>query len=99
MKCVTVQWVPIALLSIFSLAVGVARNTQTEYASPEELALAPDGRLLYVTCSDSNEVAFVDTYANRVVARVRVGRKPRGIAIDPQAGRIYVYELLGRHCQ
>ena len=56
------------------------------YLSPIEMALSPDGRLLYVVCQDSDEVRVVEAKSGKVVGSVAVGHIPRGIDL-PCFGR------------
>ena len=60
------------------------------YLSPIEMALSPDGRMLYVVCEGSDEVRVVDTQSGKVVTSVSVGHVPRGIAMSPDGHRLYV---------
>src|SRR5579859_7375776 len=61
----------------------VLARSQTEinerYLSPIEMALSPDGRLLYVVCQGSDELRVVDAITHKVVGIAPVGRAPRGI--------------------
>src|SRR6202142_4463237 len=60
------------------------------YLSPIEMALSPDGRLLYVVCQDSDEVRVVDAQTGRVVNTIPVGHIPRGIAGSIDGRKLYV---------
>ena len=60
------------------------------YKSPDDLALSPDGKRLYVVCSGSDEVLAVDTDSHTVVGHAHVGHVPRGIAVAPDGKRLYV---------
>jgi len=89
------QIVPIALLILVAVAAKpAARQAENgaaqRYLSPLEMALSPDGRLLYVVCQASDELRVVATRSGEVVHQVPVGRMPRGIALSPDGGRIYV---------
>src|SRR5438132_5602524 len=44
----------------------------------------------YVTNASSNNVSVIDTASNTVVATVRVGSGPSGVAITPDGTRAYV---------
>jgi YVTN family beta-propeller protein len=43
-----------------------------------------------VVCQDSDLVLAVDTRSQKVVERVKVGRKPAGIAVSPDGKKLYV---------
>ncbi len=60
------------------------------YLSPIEMALSPDGRLLYVVCQASDELRVVDLESGKVVSTVPVGHVPRGIALPRDGRQIYV---------
>jgi len=54
------------------------------FASPHALQLhfeAPDGRKLYTANGLSNDVTVVDTVTNKVVATIKAGDGPWGIAL------------------
>ena len=61
-----------------------------QYLSPVALQISHDGQWLYVVCEDSDEMLVVDTRAGRVVRRVEVGKRPKGIAISPDGKTLYV---------
>jgi YVTN family beta-propeller protein len=60
------------------------------YLSPVEIAVSPDGRLLYVLCQDSDELRVIEEASGKVVKSVPVGREPRGIAITRRGDTLYV---------
>ncbi len=76
--------------AIWGLILVAAAAGQTRYLSPDDLALSPDGKRLYVVCSGSDEVLVVDTASRAVAGRVAVGKVPRGIALAPDGKRFYV---------
>jgi YVTN family beta-propeller protein len=87
----------VAIFAVVLLAIAAkpeprqsASARKERYLSPIEMALSPDGRLLYVVCQDSDEVRVVDAQTNKVVGIVPVGRTPRGIALSPDGRQLYV---------
>jgi YVTN family beta-propeller protein len=60
------------------------------YLSPVELKFSPDGQRLYVVCEGNGSVLAVDARTRQVVARAKVGAKPRGLALSPDGGTLYV---------
>ena len=60
------------------------------YLSPLEMAVSPDGRILYVVCQDSDEVRVVDSESGKIEHTIAVGHVPRGIALSPDDSRLYV---------
>jgi len=87
---VTVMFM-VALLAIAARpASPQSTPIKQRYLSPIEMAISPDGRLLYVVCQDSNEVRIIDTPSGSVAAAVSVGHVPRGIAMSPDGRKLYV---------
>jgi YVTN family beta-propeller protein len=66
------------------------------YKTPVNIALAPDGRLLYVTCEHSDSLVVVDVESSAVVCEVAVGRRPHGVAIAPDGATVYVSNRFSR---
>jgi YVTN family beta-propeller protein len=60
------------------------------HPSPEGLAMAPDGRRLYVALPDVDRVVEVDTSSLRVVRSVDVPGTPTGLALDAEGATLYV---------
>ena len=56
---------------------------EPKYLTPVELKLSPDGKTIYVVCKDSDSVLAVTLPDGKVKARVKVGHKPKGIALSP----------------
>lgn len=65
-----------------------------QYKTPQNLALRPDGKELYVTCESSHSVVVIDTLTNRNIAEIPVGRHPIDVAFDPDGARAYVTNWL-----
>lgn len=65
-------------------------------AVPKFLEVSPDGSTLVVTNWCGFDVSFIDTATDTEVARVDVGRHPRGVAIDKDSEVVYV-TVMGEH--
>ncbi len=65
-------------------------DVKNRYPSPDDLAVSPDGKRLFVVCSGTDELVAVDPLAKSVAGRVPVGRVPRGVAVSPDGTRLYV---------
>ncbi len=65
-------------------------TAEPEYLTPVELKLSRDGSKAYVVCGDDDSLLEVDLRARQVIARVKVGHKPKGVAISPDGKAIYV---------
>ncbi len=57
---------------------------------PYGVAVAPDGRRVYVTITGDNIVSVIDTTLMTVTASVPVGQMPKGVAISPGGSVVYV---------
>jgi YVTN family beta-propeller protein len=88
------------LLGIVSVALlGIAAHPaprqsaptpKQRYLSPLEIAITPDGRLLYVVCQDSDEVRVVEAASGKLVKAVPVGHVPRAIVLSPDAHTLFI---------
>jgi YVTN family beta-propeller protein len=57
---------------------------------PSIVAVAPNGRRVYVTNYDSGSVSVIDADSNTVTATVPVGNGPSDVVVSPDGHRIYV---------
>jgi YVTN family beta-propeller protein len=73
-----------------SLRAAPAEKLESRYLTPVALQFSNDGQRLYVVCQDSDLLLAVDTRTRQVVERVRVGRKPAGVALSPDGRTLYV---------
>jgi YVTN family beta-propeller protein len=65
-------------------------------AVPKFMAVSPDGSTLVVSNWCGFDVSFIDIATDTEVARVDVGRHPRGVAIDKDSQVAYV-TVMGEH--
>ncbi|MGD0923427.1 MAG: beta-propeller fold lactonase family protein [Terriglobia bacterium] len=70
--------------------IAPAQAAEPGYLNPLELQFSPDGQRLYVVCEGNDSVLAVDVRSGRVVAQVKVGHKPKGIALAPNGKTLYV---------
>ena len=59
---------------------------------PQGGVLSRDGKLLYLTCTNANQIAIVDTAQLKVTGHITTGKGPARIALTPD-GRTLVYNL------
>jgi YVTN family beta-propeller protein len=64
------------------------------YKNPLNLAISPDGRLVFVTCEAGNSVAVVDVARRLKVAEIAVGGQPMDVAFRPDGKVAYVSNRL-----
>ena len=69
---------------------GLVTAVDTQYKSPINLTISPDGARLYVVCENSDSVQVVATDSQQVEAEIPVGRRPYAAALSPDGGRLYV---------
>ena len=57
---------------------------------PFDIAVAPDGKLVYLTNGKDNTVSIISTASLSVVKAVQVDKYPGGLAISPDGNFVYV---------
>ncbi len=61
-----------------------------DYLSPLKVKVAPDGKTLFVTAHESDQLIIVDTQSGKVKSRIRTGDWPHSIALDNKGEYAYV---------
>ena len=64
-------------------------------STPNNLALCPDERRLYVTLGDMNSVAVIDLKAGRLIGYIPVGWNPTAVVVSPDTKRLFVANAKG----
>src|SRR5205814_1306675 len=59
-------------------------------AQPEGVTVAPDGRAIYVTSEEDNEVDIIDALTFKLLARPAVAARPRAVAFARDGKRAFV---------
>jgi PQQ-dependent catabolism-associated beta-propeller protein len=59
-------------------------------SDPEQFALSPDGKRLFVANEDSAQTSVIDVENGTIVARIQVGREPEGVAVSPNGQWVLV---------
>ncbi|MBL8231476.1 MAG: hypothetical protein JNL98_23475 [Bryobacterales bacterium] len=54
------------------------------------VVVAPNGQRAYATTTKTGQVSVVNTVAGAVIANLRVGNSPTGLALTPDGARLYV---------
>ncbi len=65
-----------------------------QYKTPLNLALAPNGREIYIACEASHSVIVVDTETKKKIAEIPVGSHPHDVTFSPDGSRAYVSNRL-----
>src|SRR5262249_46407204 len=66
------------------------KNNKGEFAFPAGIAVAPDGKRLYVAENLTNKVAVVDLANNQVIVKIEVGEYPYDCLVSNDGKRLYV---------
>ncbi|MFZ0961062.1 MAG: hypothetical protein WAO35_09165 [Terriglobia bacterium] len=64
--------------------------SEPAYLTPVEIKLSTDGRRLFIVCEEGDSLLAVDTQTRQVVAKAKVGHKPKGLALSPDGKTLYV---------
>lgn len=62
----------------------------TNYLTPVEAKFSRDGAKLYIVCEDDDSLLVLDVRTQRVVGKVKVGHKPKDVAVSPDEKTLYV---------
>jgi len=63
---------------------------QGNYLTPVEAKFSPDGTNLYIVCEDDDSLLELDVRTQRVARKVKVGHKPKDVAVSPDGKTLYV---------
>jgi YVTN family beta-propeller protein len=73
-----------------SLPLGFALVTACVALVPVRQIAAQQGQLVWVSLEENGEVVSIDVAAAKVVDRIPVGKRPRGIKVSPDGKMLYV---------
>lgn len=59
-------------------------------SDPEQFALSPDGKRLFVANEDAATMSVVDVHTGTIIGRVPVGLEPEGVAVTPDGRWVLV---------
>jgi YVTN family beta-propeller protein len=79
-----------AEMSVLDLEAGKILRRVKVGNEPEGVTVRPDGKVVYVTCEEDNQVVAVDTSSFEVVARIETGARPRAIAFTADGATAFV---------
>jgi YVTN family beta-propeller protein len=84
-------------IAIFDVASLKLERVLRSISDPEQLAVSPDGRRLYVASEDSGKLIVLDAKSGAVVGSVDVGGEPEGVAVSPSGDLVAVTSEAGNH--
>lgn len=79
-----------AIVGPAQAVVHASDSDETDYASPLELLVSPDGARIYVLCQQTEEIRVLDSGNYSVITRIPVGRVPRGMALSRTGDKLFV---------
>ena len=77
-------------IGVFDVKQGKLLRVIQAGSDPEQTAVSPDGRWLFVANEDAGQTSVIDISDGRVVARVPVGGEPEGVDLRPDGKVVYV---------
>jgi len=81
----------VAVLAALLLAPGAASGAKFSTATNSSpIVLSRDGKLLWVVNPGGDNVTVINTGNSKVIARIKVGDEPEGVAVDPNNNYAYV---------
>jgi YVTN family beta-propeller protein len=66
------------------------RETLKVGEHPYCVAISVDGKFIYVTNTQDDNVSVIDLSSKETIVKIKVGEVPEGINTDPKTGNIYV---------
>lgn len=82
------------LLAVIASAAGVIAMAQKSVSqrplSPAALAVAPNGKSLFVACATGRQVIELDLASRKIVRKLAVPGEPSGLALSSDGARLYV---------
>jgi len=83
--------IPSGAISVVNIATDVVVATIPVGRFPECVAISPNGKLVYVTDFDDNNVLVINTATSAVIATIPIAPGPSyGISVSPDGSLVYV---------
>src|SRR2546423_9694652 len=57
---------------------------------PEQLAISPDGKEVYVANEDAAQLSVIDTSDGHLMQTFKIGEEPEGVTVEPGGKRVWV---------
>ena len=84
------RFAALGLVLVAFLLFGQSAGKPSGHPNPVDVALSPDEQRLYIVCEGTDELVVANTATQSIIARIAVGRMPRGIAMTSDGKRVYV---------
>ena len=62
----------------------------TSGPDPEQVALSPDGKQMYIANEDAAQLSVFDTGDGHLVQTFKIGEEPEGVTVEPGGNRVWV---------
>lgn len=84
----------LALIAVMSFqamfSFGINANASSPWLSPASIAVAPDGKELYIACETGHRVLVVDLASRRVMRSFATAGVPTGLVLSSDGGKLIV---------
>ena len=77
-------------IAVFDTVLGKVLRVIGGISDPEQLAVSPDGRRLYVASEDTGQLIILDSARGTVWHKLSVGGEPEGVAVSPDGAIVVV---------
>jgi YVTN family beta-propeller protein len=57
---------------------------------PEQVAISPDGKEVYVANEDAAQLSVIDTGDGHLIQSFKIGEEPEGVTVEPGGKRVWV---------
>jgi YVTN family beta-propeller protein len=78
----------VSIVDLFTKRVIHTFSVQTKRSN--RLKFTPDGRLVLISDLDAGDLVVLERTTRKELKRIKLGRQPAGILIEPDSGRAYV---------
>lgn len=76
-------------IGVFDVGEGKVVKVLKSGSDPEEFAVSPDGKLLYVSNEDASGVSILDLATEKIISTLPTGEEPEGVTMSPDGKFVY----------
>ncbi|HVW09493.1 MAG TPA: beta-propeller fold lactonase family protein [Bryobacteraceae bacterium] len=73
----------------FDVATRKVRRMLQAGSDPENFAVSPDGKTIFVSNEDDDGVSFLDVAAGKLTKTIKTGEEPEGVTVSPDGKYVY----------